>query len=155
MNNIIAARAAGRGQAVCQPDFNLINTWRFDPNITVAVEQFLTVAGWNEILGISRRYQAAFPSLFPSVYSRNWYTFRHTNRQRTQASARAFADGIFGQNGYQRVYFEPVLDPDRLLRPHDGCPLYDAASDNTVQRGLWQNGAEFQLMLNQVGFICH
>lgn len=150
MNNIIAARVAGRGQAVCQQDFNLMSAWRFDPNITVAVEQFLTVAGWNEILGISQRYRNAFPTLFPSVYNRNWYTFRHTDRQRTQASARAFADGLFGHNGYQQVFVEPVLDPDRLLRPHDGCPLYDAASDNTVQRGLWQNGLEFQTMLNQV-----
>lgn len=150
VNNIIAARAAGRGQAVCAQDFNLINNWSFDPNITVAVEQFLTVAGWNEILGISRRYRAAFPTLFPTGYNRNWYTFRHTNRQRTQASVRAFADGLFGHNGYQQVVVEPILDPDRLLRPHDGCPLYDDVSSNTVQRGLWQNGAEFQLMMNQV-----
>lgn len=96
------------------------------------------------------RYRNAFPTLLPTVYSRNWYKFRHTNRQRTQATVRAFADGIFGHNGYQQVVVEPILDPDRLLRPHDGCPLYDAASDNTVQRGLWQNGPEFQAMLNQV-----
>lgn len=135
---------------MCQQDFNLINNWRFDPNITVAVEQFLTVAGWNEMVGIAQRYRNAFPTLLPATYSRSWYTFRHTDRQRTQASARAFADGLFGHNGYQQVVVEPVLDPDRLLRPHDGCPLYDAASDNTVQRGLWQNGPEFQSMMNNV-----
>lgn len=135
---------------MCQQDFNLINNWRFDPNITVEVEQFLTVAGWNEIVGVAQRYRNAFPTLLPSVYNRNWFKFRHTNRQRTQASVRAFADGLFGHNGYQQVYVEPVLDPDRLLRPHDGCHLYDAASDNTVQRGLWQNGPEFQTMMNQV-----
>ncbi|KAJ6646430.1 Multiple inositol polyphosphate phosphatase 1 [Pseudolycoriella hygida] len=149
VNNIIAARAAGRGQAVCQQDFNLMNGWRFDPNITVEVEQFLTVAGWNEMVGIAQRYRNAFPTLL-TPYNRNWYTFRHTDRQRTQASVRAFADGLFGHNGYQQVVVEPVLNPDRLLRPHDGCHLYDAASDNTVERGLWQNGPEFQTMMNQV-----
>lgn len=114
------------------------------------MEQFLTVAGWNEMVGIAYRYRLAFPTLLPQVYTRSWFTFRHTDRQRTQASVRAFADGLFGHNGYQQVYIEPVLDPDRLLRPHDGCPLYDAVSDNTVQRGLWQNGVEFQTMVNQV-----
>lgn len=150
MNNIIAARAAGRGQDVCQPDFNLINTWQFDPNITVAIEQFLTVAGWNEARDLAQRFQHAFPTLLPSTYSRERFTFRNTDRQRTQATVRAFADGLFGHNGYQQVFFEPVPEPDPLLRPHDGCPLYDAVSDNTVQRTAWQNGAEFQTMLSQV-----
>lgn len=152
VNNVIAARAAGRG-ALCAQDFALINSWRWDPNITVAVEQFLTVAGWNEMVAVAQRYRNAFPTLLPTAYNRNWFTFRHTDRQRTQATVRAFADGLFGHNGYRQVYVEPVANPDNLLRPHDGCPLYDAVSDNTVQRALWQNGNEFQTMMNQVGFI--
>lgn len=99
---------------------------------------------------IAQRYQRAFPTLLPSTYKRNVFTVRHTDRQRTQATVRAFADGIFGFNGYQQVFVEPVLTPDRLLRPHDDCPLYDAASDNTVQRAAWQNGNEFQTMMTQV-----
>lgn len=128
----------------------MINNWRFDPNITVQREQFLTVAGWNEMKGIAQRYQRYFPTLLPSAYNRARFTFRHTDRQRTQATIRAFADGIFGFNGFQQVVIEPVANPDPLLRPHDGCPLYDAASDNTVQRAAWQNGNEFQTMMNQV-----
>lgn len=149
MNNIIAAHNAGRGN-ICQQDFNLINSWAFDPNITTDKEQWLTVAGWNEMKAIAQRYQRVFPTLLPSTYNRNTFTFRHTDRQRTQATVRAFADGIFGFNGYQQVLVEPVLSPDRLLRPHDDCPLYDAASDNTVQRVAWQNGNEFQMMMTQV-----
>lgn len=149
MNNIINARNAGRGN-VCQQDFNLINSWRFDPNITVAREQWLTVAGWNEMKAIAQRYQRAFPTLLPLAYNRARFTFRHTDRQRTQATVRAFADGIFGFNGYQQVFVEPVPAPDRLLRPHDDCPLYTAASSNEVQRSAWQNGNEFQTMMTQV-----
>lgn len=149
VNNIIGARNAGRG-TLCQQDFNLINAWQFDTNITVQIEQYLTVAGWNEMKNIAQRYQRAFPTLLPSVYNRGQFTFRNTNRQRTQATLRAFADGIFGYNGFQQVVVEAVPDPDRLLRPHDGCPLYDSVSDNTIQRAAWQNGAQFQAMMNLV-----
>lgn len=149
VDNIISAGNAGRG-TLCQPDFNLINTWQFDPNITVAIEQFLTVAGWNEMKDISQRYQRAFPGILLPSYNRQHFTFRHTNRQRTQATIRAFADGIFGFNGYQQVVVEPTPEPDSLLRPHDNCALYDAVSDNTVQRAAWQNGAQFQAMMNLV-----
>jgi hypothetical protein len=48
------------------------------------------------------------------------------------------------------VFVEPVARPDRLLRPHDDCALYDTARDNTVQRAAWQNGTEFQTMMSQV-----
>lgn len=99
---------------------------------------------------IAQRYQRAFPTLLPSGYNRARFTFRHTDRQRTQATVRAFADGLFGHNGYQQVFVEPLPNPDALLRPHDNCPLYDAASDNTVQRSAWQNGNEFQTMMTQV-----
>lgn len=102
------------------------------------------------MISIARRYQQAFPTLLPSVYNPARFTFRHTDRQRTQATVRAFMDGIFGFNGHQQVFVEPVPSPDRLLRPHDDCPLYDANSDNTVQRAAWQNGAQFQLMMSQV-----
>jgi multiple inositol-polyphosphate phosphatase / 2,3-bisphosphoglycerate 3-phosphatase len=149
VNNIIAARNAGRGN-LCQQDFNLINTWTFDPNITTDKDQWLTVAGWNEMKSLAQRYQQVFPTLLPSTYNRNFYTFRHTDRQRTQATVRAFADGIFGFNGYRQVVVEPVPSPDRLLRPHDDCSLYDLSSDNTVQRAAWQNGNEFQTMMTQV-----
>lgn len=147
VNNIISARNAGRGN-LCQPDFNLINTWQFDPNITVEIEQFLTVAGWNEMKNVARRYQDIFPKMLPTVYNRNQFTFRNTDRQRTQATVRAFADGLFGN--FEQIFVEPTPNPDRLLRPHDGCPLYDAVSDNTVQRAAWQNGNEFQTMMTQV-----
>ncbi|CAO1429342.1 unnamed protein product [Diamesa serratosioi] len=146
---IITAYNAGRS-SLCPEDFQLIQNWRFDPNITVDKEQWLTVAGWNEMSSIAQRYQRAFPTLLPSTYNRNRISFRNTNRQRTQATVRAFADGIFGFNGYQQVTFEPTPDPDRVLRPHDGCSLYDAVSGDTSQRESWQRGAEFQLMLSQV-----
>lgn len=148
-NNIRAAFNAGRS-TLCTEDFALIDTWRFDPNITLEKENWLHVSGWNEVKGVAQRFQRAFPTLLPTTYNRNWYRFRNTDRQRTQASIRAFTDGLFGHNGYQQVFVDPFTVPDRLLRPHDDCPLYTAVSSNQVERDAWQTGNEFVTMLNQV-----
>ena len=76
----------------------------------------LTVAGWNIMLGIAHRYQMAFPTLLPLSYNRNNIRFRHTTAQRSQGSIRAFADGLFGWNAFERVVFEAVPEQDLLLR---------------------------------------
>lgn len=146
-DKVIAAHNESRG-SLCQSDFDLIKEWQLDPNITAEKEQFLTVSGWNEMKGIAKRYQQAFPTLLSTTYARNRFTFRHTDRQRTKATVFAFADGVFGDN--QEVALEPLLDPDRLLRPYDYCPLYDEVSGDTVERDAFQNGSEFQTMMTQV-----
>lgn len=94
--------------------------------------------------------QRYFPTLLPRTYSPNQYRFQHTDRQRTQATVRAFADGLFGENMYRTVNMPTPPNPDHLLRPHDDCPAYDAASDTQVVRGQWQNSAEFQQTLNNI-----
>lgn len=76
--------------------------------------------------------------------------FRHTDRQRTQATVRAFADGLFGEGAYRNVQFTEPPTPDSLLRPHDNCPLYDEASNTQVERSRWQNSVEFQATLTRV-----
>lgn len=84
--------------------------------MTAAYAEFLAVAGWNELKNIAIRYQRAFPTLLPSTYSRGKFFFQHTDTQRTQASFRAFADGLFGYNGYRDVFVEPIPQRDLLLR---------------------------------------
>jgi multiple inositol-polyphosphate phosphatase/2,3-bisphosphoglycerate 3-phosphatase len=147
--NIINAHDAGRS-SFCPPDFAAIRSWTWDTNITVAIEQFLTVSGWNIVKDLARRYQRAFPTILPAVYDRTRFSFRHTDRQRTQATVRAFADGLFGDNSYRTVFFPDPPTPDALLRPHDNCPAYDAASDTQVERGRWQNSQEFQDTLTRI-----
>lgn len=136
--------------SLCASDMALIRNWRFDPNITAESDAVLTVAGWNELQGLGQRYQAAFPTLLPSTYTPNAYFFRTTDRQRTLASLRAFADGIFGYNGYQQVQFEEVPQQDFLLRPYDQCPLYDEISDIRVEQAEFFEGPEYQEMMEQV-----
>lgn len=87
-----------------------------DSNITIEFESFLTVAGWNVMQDLAQRYQAAFPTLLPTTFNAQQYFFRHTDRQRSQGSMRAFADGLFGFNGFQNVTFESIPTMDSFLR---------------------------------------
>lgn len=135
---------------MCIQDFDLINNWNWNSNITVAIEQFLTVGGWNVVKDLARRYQTYFPTLLPRAYAPNQFRFRHTDRQRTQATVRAFADGLFGEDAWRNINIPEPPNPDHLLRPHDDCPLYDQASNTEVVRGQWQNSAEFQAMLTRI-----
>ncbi|CAO1438543.1 unnamed protein product [Diamesa hyperborea] len=137
--------------ALCAADFQLINNWTFDSNITIERESLLTVAGWNVMQDLAQRYQTAFPTLLPFAYNRQQFLFRHTERQRSQGSIRAFADGLFGFNGFQGVTFETVPTIDTFLLPHENCPAYIATRNNTaVEQLAFEEGTEFQEMLSQV-----
>lgn len=102
------------------------------------------------MLGIAHRFQAAFPSLLPLTYNANNIRFRHTDRQRSQGSIRAFADGLYGSNAWQRVEFDAVPERDTLLRPQNFCPAYDAISNVTTEQVAFEEGPEYQQMLVQV-----
>lgn len=65
---------------------------------------------------LAQRYQAVFPTLLSRPYNRTQYLFRHTDRQRSEGSIRAFADGLFGENQFQNVEFENIPTQDTFLR---------------------------------------
>lgn len=101
---------------MCAGDFNIFRDWRADPNITVESANLLTPSGWNIMQDLGQRYQSVFPTLLPRPYNRTNYLFRHTDSQRSQGSIRAFADGLFGENGHQNVVFEDIPAVDWFLR---------------------------------------
>lgn len=68
------------------------------------------------MMGIARRYQAAFPTLIPDAFNQTAFRFRHTHTQRSIASTQAFADGLFGANAFENVVFDDVPARDTLLR---------------------------------------
>lgn len=114
-DEIVSNYQAGR-TSLCAGDLNLIRDWTIDPNITVNNADVLTVSGWNIMQNLATRYQNLFPTLLPRVYNRTQFLFRHTDRQRSQGSIRAFADGLFGANGFQDVVFENIPTQDTFLR---------------------------------------
>jgi multiple inositol-polyphosphate phosphatase / 2,3-bisphosphoglycerate 3-phosphatase len=105
----------GKG-TLCPQDLALITDWKLNTNLTGGYAEFLAIAGWNELKNIATRYQRAYPTLLPSTYSRSKYLFQHSDTQRTQASFKAFADGLFGFNGFVQVTPEPIPARDLLLR---------------------------------------
>lgn len=102
--------------SLCYNDAQNLRAWRLNPNMSLATESLLTVPGWDLMKGTASRYQAAFPTLLPTTYNNQHYRFRHAYSQRSQGSLRAFADGLFGGNSFERVAFEPVPERDILLR---------------------------------------
>ncbi|KAG4066312.1 hypothetical protein HA402_000536 [Bradysia odoriphaga] len=144
---VIENYEAGRTQ-LCQQDMENIRNWTINPNITVGRNSELVETGWNEWKGIGQRFRDAFPTILSLPYNQSLFLFRATDRQRTAASLQGFADGVFGE--WQNVQFEPITDPDLLLRPNDDCPLYDAVRNNFIEMDAFESGPEYAEMLDQV-----
>lgn len=137
---------AGRSQ-LCDPDANNLRFWAFNTSITPDRSLELAQTGWTEIRNLAMRLQARFPQVLPRTYNQAQFRFRHTDRERTADSAKAYADGLFG---HQNVVLEQGASPDRLLRPIDSCRLYDQWASNNVERDAFRAGPEFNIMLSQV-----
>lgn len=109
-----------------------------------------TVAGWTAMQNIARRYQQFFPTLLPSTYTQARYMFRHASHQRSQASIRAFADGLFGDNSWQSVFFEPVLERDWFMRPINFCPLFTETVAHQREQEAFESGPEIAEMKQEI-----
>ncbi|KAJ6648434.1 Multiple inositol polyphosphate phosphatase 1 [Pseudolycoriella hygida] len=136
--------------SLCASDFELLNNWQFNPNITLDIAGHLAHTGWNEVEALAQRYQAAFPSILSSTYSADHFTFRSTNFQRTEFSLRAFADGLFGVNAHEQVRFDDIPEPDIFMRPYQNCPLYTQINAVRVEQDAFLQGPEYQQMTVQV-----
>lgn len=147
--NILRNYDSGR-TSLCASDIALIRDWKFDPNMTFDNEQYLTVAGWNEVQGIAERYQSVFPTLLPSNYSLSHYFFRSLGQRGTISSIAAFADGLFGYNGHQQVVFEEIDNPDYLLSPAPSCALFSNITAGLIEQNAFKEGPEYQEVMVQV-----
>lgn len=109
-----------------------------------------TVAGWNSMQRIGRRYQQMFPQVLSSNYSQERYLFRHADTQRSRASISAFAGGVFGENGWEGVNFEPIPERDTFLRPIHFCPAFTEVTANQPQQDAFEQGPEIETLLEEV-----
>ncbi|KAH8364475.1 hypothetical protein KR084_007264 [Drosophila pseudotakahashii] len=109
--------------SLCQTDYDAIKAWKWNSSITEDKNEYLTSQGYEDLKGTATLYKRLFPSVLPSTYNDTYYYFRHTGRQRTDASFRAFAEGLFGTNNSAHPAETPKTD--MLLRPFDKCQNYE------------------------------
>lgn len=63
---------------------------------------------------IAQNYKRIFPTLFDTNYSTKNYHFLHTNTQRTEASYKAFVQGLFGKINSEKIQ-KPILPEKEFL----------------------------------------
>ncbi|KAB0793902.1 hypothetical protein PPYR_13522 [Photinus pyralis] len=111
------------------PQIEELKKWKL-PFDTEAV---LTTEGKRELSSLATRTKARFPTLFPEVYSKTHYYFRHTNVARTQSSAQSFTFGLFG-NEHSKVEYATPPPIDLVLQFYKTCPRYDEEVDRNVNK---------------------
>ncbi|EAT36389.1 AAEL011510-PA [Aedes aegypti] len=114
---------------LCPEDVGLLRNWQWDRNITVAYESVLTDQGWDDLKLLAMREKDRFFEILSGPYDEQRYLFKHTNSQRTEASFKAFVEGLFGNELYDSIPTKPDSSDDVLLKPYDFCPAYDANED--------------------------
>lgn len=60
-------------------------------------------------------YKSKFPALIGNSYSAEKFFFQHTDFQRSEASFKAFAEGLFGEGAYNSFTIDPLPNPSMLL----------------------------------------
>uniref|UniRef100_A0A1B0CIG3 Multiple inositol polyphosphate phosphatase 1 n=2 Tax=Lutzomyia longipalpis TaxID=7200 RepID=A0A1B0CIG3_LUTLO len=125
-----------KNSELCAEDLHLLEAWKWDTNVTEDQSEYLSQQGWEDLRGIAKYFQQQFPQRFPRKYSEEKFFFRHTNKQRTEASFQAFAEGLFGS--YANVKTAPIPDKDTLLRPYDFSEEWQEQ-----KKEIYQEGSEY------------
>ena len=81
----------------------------------------LTSEGEDEMFFLGQRLRTRFPKLLRPVYSSSMYHFKHTRSERTEKSAEAFVNGIFGRGADKYVEFPDTPEFDPILRFYKLC----------------------------------
>lgn len=100
---------------MCDEDLEIIKNWKWNANITSDYASFLTTQGWTDMKYIALNYQRIFPNVLENIYSPEKFLFRHTKRQRTEASYKAFVEGLFGESANEHIKLPPIPEKDMLL----------------------------------------
>ncbi|XP_058829522.1 multiple inositol polyphosphate phosphatase 1 [Topomyia yanbarensis] len=133
LDNYDVRRTAPDVGRMCADDLELLRNWRWDSNITVDYGSFLTLQGWNDLKFLAKREQDRYYEVMSGQYTKEHYLFRYTDSQRTEASYKAFVEGLFGDNAYSNIDVQPAPKDDTLLKPYDFCPAYDANKNKNKQ----------------------
>lgn len=146
-SQILANYNRGR-TSICASDFELLKNWTF-PDISDDDAGHLLPVGWNNYYDLAKRYQAAFPTIFPSTYLPKDFFFQSSGHRRHRQSLEAFADGLFGANAHEQVVFQETPNPDVYMQPWFSCgPFFEI--DTMSEYNAFVEGPEYQEMIVQV-----
>lgn len=90
-----------------------------------------------------------FPELFPKHYDDKIYLFKHTNTQRTEASFKAFVDGLFGENAFEIINPDVLIFNDSLMYPYKNCPTWIKNHEN-LEMKKFENTKTFEKLISDV-----
>lgn len=112
-------------KTMCPDNINRVRTWQWDNSITLDRKSYLTEQGWNDLKYLAKRLKKRFPAVLSERYRMKQYLFHYTSTQRTEASFRAFVDGLFGNGANNYINAEPETYRNTMLRSYKFCPAYD------------------------------
>lgn len=139
---------------LCAEDLEQLKNWRLDSNLTDSFENYLTVQGFNDIKYMAIDYQRTFANVIDFRYSREKFRFGFSNTQRTEASYKAFVEGLFGPNANQMIDARAENNNSILLRPYEKCTQWitqeDTAQEKNSEYFKFQQTEIFKRMLEEV-----
>lgn len=97
--------------------------------MTAQYENYLTVQGWNDVKYMAIDFQRTFQKLIEPRYSKENFQFGYTDTQRTEASYRAFVEGLFGPGGHEIIDTRAETNSSIFLRPYENCQEFIARED--------------------------
>lgn len=83
-------------------------------------------------------YQRIFPDILENVYDQQKYLFKYTSTQRTEASFKAFVEGLFGESADRYVRADGLAN-DTLLRPYNDCKEWNEQKTKKEQKKFEKN----------------
>lgn len=132
----------------------MLKRWSFDRNLTDAYANFLTVQGWNDLKYLAIDYQRTFQSLIEPRYSREKFKFGYSDTQRTEASFKAFVEGLFGPGAENIVDGQAETNNSILLRPYEKCAEFDKqaerAKDNSSEYYKFMQSNVYKKTLEEI-----
>ena len=135
---------------ICDEDLDALAAW---PTLVLDPESDaynLADEGYVEGETLGKAVRARLTGLV-SEYDPESFAFRHTDAQRTEATARAFAKGVFGD---VPVFLPRPENPDVLIQPDKNCPKWDEEVVNNPESlsnyDAFRESEEFVAMMRNV-----
>ncbi|XP_068630438.1 multiple inositol polyphosphate phosphatase 1-like [Battus philenor] len=118
IRNYIAASYEKGRSSLCAQDIEDLKNWPIDKKMFNGAKQ-LTTEGYEEMLGIGKRFKEAFPSLLDNL-EKGSYSIRPALGHWIEDSAKAFIKGLNNKN----VQAEKALSDSDIMDPYLTCGKY-------------------------------